>query len=166
MSKILQEERVEYDPRAIAEIVYGNFPDLRRILNEVQGYAVYRSCAIRAPAPEMVRIGEAGPAPDVSVQGAGSRASVPHEPQPGPPAAGPRAEPPRPLMRELPPADPFPVDALGSVLAPVARAIHDRVSAPVAICGQSVLAAARSRSKPTAMSNCRWASQNHWPVIS
>jgi Protein of unknown function (DUF3987) len=51
-------------------------------------------------------------------------------------------EPPRPLMRELPPADPFPVEALGEVLAPAARAIHDRVQAPLAICGQSLLAAA------------------------
>ncbi len=51
-------------------------------------------------------------------------------------------EPPRPLMRELPPADPFPVDALGDVLAPAARAIHDRIQAPLAICGQSALAAA------------------------
>jgi hypothetical protein len=51
-------------------------------------------------------------------------------------------EPPRPLMRELPPADPFPVDALGDVLAQAARAIHDRVQAPPAICGQSVLATA------------------------
>jgi hypothetical protein len=53
-----------------------------------------------------------------------------------------KIEPPRPLMRELPPADPFPVDALGSVLARATRAIHDRVQAPLAICGQSVLAAA------------------------
>jgi hypothetical protein len=53
-----------------------------------------------------------------------------------------KAEPPRPLMRELPPADPYPVDALGDVLAPAARAINDRVQAPLAICGQSVLAAA------------------------
>jgi hypothetical protein len=44
-------------------------------------------------------------------------------------------------MRELPPADPFPVEALGDVLAPAARAIHDRVQAPDAICGNSVLAA-------------------------
>jgi hypothetical protein len=51
-------------------------------------------------------------------------------------------EPPRPLMRELPQADPFPVDALGSVLGSAARAIHDRVQAPMAICGQSVLATA------------------------
>jgi putative DNA primase/helicase len=51
-------------------------------------------------------------------------------------------EAPRPLMRELPRADPFPVDALGDVLGPAARAIHDRVRAPMAIGGQSVLAAA------------------------
>jgi hypothetical protein len=57
-------------------------------------------------------------------------------------ADGMKPEPPRPLMRELPSADPFPVDALGDVLAPAARAIHDRVQAPLAICGQSVLAAA------------------------
>jgi hypothetical protein len=53
-----------------------------------------------------------------------------------------KPEPPRPLMRELPPADPFPVDALSGVLGAAARAIHDRVQAPIAICGQSVLAAA------------------------
>jgi hypothetical protein len=52
------------------------------------------------------------------------------------------AEPPRPLMREMPPADPFPIDALGGVLGAAARAIHDRVRAPLAICAQSVLAAA------------------------
>jgi hypothetical protein len=53
-----------------------------------------------------------------------------------------KGEPPRSLMRELQPADPFPVQALGDVLAPAARAIHDRVQAPIAMCGQSVLAAA------------------------
>lgn len=51
-------------------------------------------------------------------------------------------EPPRPLMRELPSADPYPVDALGNVLGAAAQAINDRVQAPVAICAQSVLAAA------------------------
>jgi hypothetical protein len=50
-------------------------------------------------------------------------------------------EPPRPLMRQMPPADAFPVDALG-VLAAAARAIQERTQAPVATCGQSVLAAA------------------------
>jgi hypothetical protein len=53
------------------------------------------------------------------------------------------SESPRPLMRELPPAEPFPVDALGAVLAPAARAIHDRVQAPMAICAQSVLGTAK-----------------------
>jgi hypothetical protein len=52
------------------------------------------------------------------------------------------AEPPHPLMREPSPADPFPVGALGEVLGAAARAIHDKVQAPLAICGQSVLAAA------------------------
>jgi hypothetical protein len=51
-----------------------------------------------------------------------------------------KPEPPRPLMRESVPADPFPVDALGDVLELAARAIYDRVQAPLAICGQSVLA--------------------------
>jgi hypothetical protein len=51
-----------------------------------------------------------------------------------------RLEPPRPLIRELPPADPFPVEALGDILEPAARGINDRVQAPMAICGQSVLA--------------------------
>ncbi len=53
-----------------------------------------------------------------------------------------KPEPPRPLMRELPPADAFPIDALGDVLGAAARGINDRVQAPIAICGQSVLAAA------------------------
>ena len=53
-----------------------------------------------------------------------------------------KPEPPRPLMRELPPADPFPVDVLGDVLGAAAQAVHDRVQAPIAIGGQSVLAAA------------------------
>jgi Protein of unknown function (DUF3987) len=51
-------------------------------------------------------------------------------------------EPPRPLMRELPPPDAFPVEALGAVLEPAARAIHDRVQAPLAVCAQSVLGTA------------------------
>jgi hypothetical protein len=52
-----------------------------------------------------------------------------------------KPEPPRPLMRELPPADRFPVDALGDILGDTALAIHDRVQAPIAIGAQSVLAA-------------------------
>ncbi len=71
------------------------------------------------------------------------RATVVYEADPGPQdSAKVSAEPPRPLLRELPPAAPFPMDALGSVLGPAARAIHDRVRAPLAICGQSVLGTA------------------------
>jgi uncharacterized protein DUF3987/primase-like protein/DNA primase RepB-like protein len=51
-------------------------------------------------------------------------------------------EPPRPLTRDLPPGDPFPMDALGDLLQSAAKAIHERVRCPVAICGQSVIAAA------------------------
>src|ERR1700732_66784 len=53
-----------------------------------------------------------------------------------------RVEPPRPLTRQMPPADAFRVAARGDVLEAPARAIHDRVQAPLAICSQSVLAAA------------------------
>jgi hypothetical protein len=50
-------------------------------------------------------------------------------------ADGGTKEPPRPLIRELPPADAFPIDALGDLLGSAARAIHERVQCPVAICG-------------------------------
>jgi hypothetical protein len=49
---------------------------------------------------------------------------------------------PLPLRRPLPPADPFPIDALGDVLSPAARKICEVIQAPEAICGQSILAAA------------------------
>ena len=55
-------------------------------------------------------------------------------------APPPPPEPPRPLTRELPPAEPFPVAALGSVLGNAAQAILDRVQVPIG--AQSVLAAA------------------------
>jgi hypothetical protein len=45
-------------------------------------------------------------------------------------------------MRELPPADPFPMESLGLLLGDAARAINDRVQAPMAICANSVLATA------------------------
>src|SRR5215207_8256013 len=51
-------------------------------------------------------------------------------------------EPPRPLRRPLPPPDPFPVDALGDVLGLAAQGIQGKTQAPLAICAQSVLAAA------------------------
>ena len=49
---------------------------------------------------------------------------------------------PRPLRRELSPADPFPIDALGQVLGAAADAIIDKVKCPDALAGCSVLAAA------------------------
>jgi hypothetical protein len=51
-------------------------------------------------------------------------------------------EPPKPLIREVEPPEPFPVDALRSILADAATGIEDRVQAPLAICAQAVLAAA------------------------
>jgi len=49
---------------------------------------------------------------------------------------------PIPILPELKPAQPFPVECLGEVLTAAAMAIHDKTQAPVAICAQSVLAAA------------------------
>lgn len=49
---------------------------------------------------------------------------------------------PLPLSRELPAANPFPMDALGPVLGAAALAIKYRVQCPAALAGQSVLAAA------------------------
>lgn len=51
-------------------------------------------------------------------------------------------DPPEPLVRELPPATPYPVAALGDVLGPAAEAVEAVTRAPVAIAAQSVLAAA------------------------
>src|SRR5262245_19601542 len=53
-----------------------------------------------------------------------------------------QVESPRPLMREMPPPDPFPIQALGGTLGNAAIGIQDRTRAPMAICGQSVMAAA------------------------
>lgn len=58
------------------------------------------------------------------------------------------SEPPRPLIRALPPADPFPVESLGQVLGNAAKAINDRVQSPMAMCGNSVLATATLAVQP------------------
>lgn len=52
------------------------------------------------------------------------------------------AEPPLPLLRELPPADPFPISALRGHLGEAALAIRQKIQAPLGMCAQSVLAAA------------------------
>ena len=49
---------------------------------------------------------------------------------------------PEPLRRPLPPAEPYPLDALGDVLGAAAKAIHAVVQAPAGLCGQSILSAA------------------------
>ena len=38
--KILENEKVEYDPKVVAELINKHFPDYRRILNELQRYSV------------------------------------------------------------------------------------------------------------------------------
>ena len=49
---------------------------------------------------------------------------------------------PEPLRAALPPAEPYPVDSLGDILGGAAKVLHDSVKAPLAMCCQSVLAAA------------------------
>ncbi len=51
-------------------------------------------------------------------------------------------EPPQPLMRAMPPAPKYPVEALPRTLRDAAEAIHDKIQAPMAICANSVFAAA------------------------
>jgi hypothetical protein len=47
---------------------------------------------------------------------------------------------PQPLMRPLPPREPFPLGALGPELASAAKAICDGVQSPIEMCGGAVLA--------------------------
>jgi hypothetical protein len=47
---------------------------------------------------------------------------------------------PQPLMRPLPPPEPFPLDALGDELASAAQAIRDIVQSPIEMCISGVLA--------------------------
>jgi hypothetical protein len=49
-------------------------------------------------------------------------------------------EPPRPLYRDIPPGEPYPVDALGDLGVATARNVHEATQAPLEICAQSVLA--------------------------
>lgn len=51
-------------------------------------------------------------------------------------------EPPRPLRRQMPEAEPFPIEALGSILGPAAMSINETIQSPLALGGQSCLAAA------------------------
>jgi hypothetical protein len=64
------------------------------------------------------------------------------QPRPGNGAAPGDEEAPRPLQRDLPPATPFPADALASLLGGAALKMHEVIQAPLGICGNSVLSAA------------------------
>ncbi len=55
---------------------------------------------------------------------------------------------PLPLQREMPPAKPFPFDAMGDVLGKAAKRIFEIIQAPDAICANSVLAAASLAAQP------------------
>jgi Protein of unknown function (DUF3987) len=52
-----------------------------------------------------------------------------------------QARQPEPLRRALAPAESYPLDALGTLAAPMAKKMREVIQAPDAICGQSVLAA-------------------------
>ena len=54
----------------------------------------------------------------------------------------PKDEPPRPLRREIPPPESYPVEFLGDVLKDAALSLQKSIQAPLAICAQSVLAGA------------------------
>ena len=49
---------------------------------------------------------------------------------------------PEPLRSTNKPAEPYPVDALGDILGGAAKALHESVKAPMAMCCQSILGAA------------------------
>jgi len=58
--------------------------------------------------------------------------------------------PPTPLVRATPPPERFPLDALGPILGPAARAIAEIVQVPDALAANSVLAAAALAAQPHA----------------
>jgi hypothetical protein len=60
------------------------------------------------------------------------------------------ATPPIPLRRDQRPAERYPIEALGSLLAPMAQVLMTCIQAPDAICCQSVLAAATLAVQPFA----------------
>ncbi len=59
-------------------------------------------------------------------------------------------EAPMPLARELPPPSPFPHEALGSTGGAVVALMHQVIQAPLALIGQSILAAMNQASQPYA----------------
>jgi hypothetical protein len=59
-------------------------------------------------------------------------------------------EPPMPLVREMPAASPFPHEALGDIGAAVVAQMHRVIQAPLALIGQSILAAMNQACQPYA----------------
>ena len=59
-------------------------------------------------------------------------------------------EAPMPLTRELPPASIFPHEALGTIGSGVVTLMHQVIQAPVALVGQTILAAMNQASQPYA----------------
>ena len=57
---------------------------------------------------------------------------------------------PLPLSREIDPPTPFPVDALGPIGADVVKAMQTVIQAPVALLGQTILAAMNQVAQPHA----------------
>ena len=57
-------------------------------------------------------------------------------------------EPPMPLTRDLPPASPFPEEAMGAIGAEVVALMQRIIQAPSALVGQSILAAMNQASQP------------------
>ena len=72
------------------------------------------------------------PKPQCSEQ-AGQSPGIGHNEPPGEPT---------PLFRAIPAATAFPVDAMGLVMANATMAFHEEIQAPLALCGNSVLASA------------------------
>ncbi len=62
-------------------------------------------------------------------------------------------EPPRPLMREMPPAAVYPIDALGPIMSGAVKGIQDKTQAALPLCAQSVMA------------SCALAAQLHNDVV-
>ncbi len=56
---------------------------------------------------------------------------------------------PQPLFKDVPPAEPFPMDTLG-MFSGAAKAIQRIIKAPDAICGQSILAGLSLAAQPHA----------------
>ena len=114
------------------KVVDQYYPDYREILNELQGLAASGALGKSMADAAMIGIGASPPKAMKRTTPTLNAVDRPKQPltalvldmepelTPEPKASTP-TEPPRPLMRELPPSKPFPVDSLGPVLSSAAR---------------------------------------------